>query len=104
MFGWFLDTDLHATTGQPHNDIGSDFDVQVAYTPGSGWTGQVFDTAAEEGFDIDTYEVNEGMVSMWLPLSALGGPSAFHWIAITLEGDQYRDIAPNEEHVESTLP
>jgi len=104
FYGWFLDTDRDLDTGQSYNDIGSDLNVQVSFLPGSGWTGQLFGTASAEGLDLDSFELSEGLVTMWLPLDAVGSPLAFDWIAINLIGTQYVDIAPNDGHVESEVP
>ena len=42
FYGWFVDTDSAATTGQHYNDIGSDYNVQLDYRAGRGWLGLIY--------------------------------------------------------------
>jgi len=86
FFGWFLDTDCNRMAGQRHNDIGSDYKVQVSYDSKRGWIGQIFEIGTEKYTELDTQDVKGESVLIWVPLKILGSPRAMCWIGINQIG------------------
>jgi hypothetical protein len=105
FYGWFLDTDQSASTGQQYNDIGSDFNVQVSYFPESDWHGFVINTHTGVWNEPYPFIVSGDTVSLTIPLSAIGNPTAFNWISIDQDDvPYYADIAPNTGHIHTGVP
>lgn len=106
FYGWFLDTDLDSNTGQKYNDIGSDFNVQITYYPDSGWIGQVIDVEnVSKWVEIKSIAINDNLVSLTIPLLAIGSPEKLNWISIDQDNEPYySDIAPNDGHIHTEIP
>ncbi len=106
FYGWFLDTDLNSSTGQQYNDIGSDYNVQITYFPDKGWVGQVFDIEKNSSMvEIKSVEVKDNLVSMTIPLIAIGSPEKFNWISIDQDNEPYySDKVPNDGHIHTEIP
>jgi hypothetical protein len=106
FYGWFLDTDLNASTGQKYNDIGSDYNVQITYIPDKGWVGQVFDI--EKGgraIEIKSITIENELVSIIIPRIAVGSVEKFNWIAIDQDNEpHYSDKVPNDGHIHTEIP
>jgi hypothetical protein len=106
FYGWFLDTDLNASTGQKYNDIGSDYNVQITYIPEKGWIGQVFDIEkGGEAIEIKSITVEDKSVSITIPRIAIGSAEKFNWIAIDQDNEPYHsDKVPNDGHIHTEIP
>jgi hypothetical protein len=82
---WFVDTDNDPATGQPHGDVGSEFNVRavIGQTWGGGWadvTGNV-----PGGGDGEVTIVGDTIsITVWL--GQIGNPGSFTWRCAT-EGE-----------------
>jgi Tol biopolymer transport system component len=105
---WALDTDLNPSSGQVHNDIGSDYNLRVGYDPDPGhgpyygWHGYI-DNLGEGTASppLDTFYINSDTVYLWVPIADIGSPEAFDWVAFT--GVAGGDIAPDTGHGHAVL-
>jgi hypothetical protein len=80
---WLLDTDGDAGTGQPHGELGSEFNVRavVGQTWGGGW---VDVTGAAPGGGEGTVTVDGNTISIRIWLSQVDTPDGFDWRCSTL--------------------
>lgn len=76
---WPLDTDLNGDTGQVvhPNNIGSEYNLRVAYSPGDGWSAYIDDILRERAIRVKHFDVDysRGIVSIVFPLDKISNPS-----------------------------
>ncbi len=75
---WLLDTDENPATGQPHGELGSEFNVRavIGQTYGGGF---VDVTGAVPGGGTGTVTVNGRTISIQIWLTQVGTPADFSW-------------------------
>ncbi|MBS3788576.1 hypothetical protein KGY79_10335, partial [Candidatus Bipolaricaulota bacterium] len=99
---WPLDIDSRGDTGQPNeNDIGSEFNLRVAYRPEKGWGAFIDDTRRKEAKKVRDFNVDhaEGVVSIVFPIYRIseagdmrfGGHIAFQQSRPDFSGAEYID-------------
>jgi hypothetical protein len=74
---WFLDTDFDVNTGQPHDYVGSEYNVRVDYCEG-GWHGYV-DRITPSGCSQAPIFIDGNIFSISVSREMLGGASGFRW-------------------------
>ena len=107
FYGWFVDTDGSAATGQKYNDIGSDYNVQLDYESPRGWLGLVFPIQGGGApTPITTFTIAGTKITLSIPLSSLGNPARFRFISIDQLDDNlgYGDIVPDQGSVSVVVP
>jgi outer membrane protein assembly factor BamD (BamD/ComL family) len=101
---WLLDTDHNAVTGDPYNDIGVEYQVNLHIQ----WDGYYVDVRNPNG---QWQEVNYAgtihgdTVTVRIPLSYLGGATNFDWVVLVepflqSPGFDRFDIGPNTGHAQ----
>ncbi len=75
---WFVDTDQDPATGQPHGDVGSEFNVRavIGQTYGGGWV-DVTGAAPGGGDGVVTIDGSTIRIRVWL--HQIDNPAAFNW-------------------------
>jgi hypothetical protein len=63
---WLLDTDSNPATGQPHGEVGSEYNLRAVYNTIWGWSGFVDDIIKEGGFQVSVFH-KQGSVYLIIP-------------------------------------
>lgn len=79
---WYLDTDSDPATGQPHGEVGSEFNVRavIGQTYGGGWA-DVTGTVPGGGDGVVTIDGSTISLTLWL--NQIGDPDTFTWRCAT---------------------
>ncbi len=79
---WFVDTDQDPATGQPHGEVGSEFNVRavIGETYGGGW---VDVTGAEPGGGAGAVSIAGDTVTIAVWMDQLATPASFTWRCAT---------------------
>ena len=76
---WFVDADNNPATGQPNDEVGSEFNVRAVIS-GSSMDGFVDITGSLPGGGTGTVTVEGNRVEMTISLSQIASPEGFHWL------------------------
>jgi hypothetical protein len=103
---WFIDTDSDPATGQPHDGLGSEFNVRavIGQNWGGGWA-DVTGSVPGGGDGVVTVDGNTISITVWL--GQMGDPDTFAWRCGTfaeLDGSWVPGNAETEILSASTLP
>lgn len=79
---WYLDTDNDPGTGQPHGELGSEFNVRavIGQTYGGGW---IDVTGAVPGGGDGAVTIDGSTISITVWLNQVGDPDTFTWRCAT---------------------
>ncbi len=98
-FIWPVDADENAATGQPFNDVGSDFNLRIYCDTNSDtdWHAVVDVIAGGVPPPVTAFEVSGATASLTIHLAAIGNPDELYFGASTISSSG-GDWAPNVGH------
>ena len=93
---WLVDADNDPSTGQPHEQVGTEFNVRGVISESYGG-GFVDVTGALPGGGIGTVEIQGNLVKVTVGLAQVANPSQFHWACDAFHAVDNIAVSANHE-------